>query len=93
MKDPEARRRLKEMLEFQMNEKKEVARIATSKKKAPGRPPVRQQTSLTQSQSTSLLPPLNVNRQAQMTQFAETMTPTRKAQGYTSLSQSRAAAA
>ena len=64
MKDPEARRRLKEMLEFQMNEKKEVELIARKKKTkmSQGRPPVRQ-ASLMQSQSTSLLPPLKVNRQ------------------------------
>ena len=48
MKDPEARRRLKEMLEFQMQEKKEVALMAKKKKKSLTRPPVRQ-ASLMQS--------------------------------------------
>ena len=34
MKDPESRRRLKEMLEFQMNEKKEVELLARKRKKS-----------------------------------------------------------
>ena len=86
MKDPEARRRLKEMLEFQMKEKQEVELIARKKKNSlrQGRPPVRQ-ASLMQSQSTSLLPPLNVKREVPQAPLAQTMTPSRKAQGYASL--------
>lgn len=96
MKDPEARKRLKEMLEFQMNEKRtqdvQGARLKIRSIKA-GKPPMmppQSQLALQSVPAAGQLPPLQL-RNASPGPLAQSaamnLTPSRRNQGYIGLSQ------
>ena len=83
MKDPEARRRLREILEFQMKEKQDAQSREPSRGKTRAvmrngsRPPMGQGLAvLNQSAGAGLLPPLNV-RHATPTNMMQSLTPKR----------------